>query len=131
MSAYEVLGHIRSIVEIVAVSPIVLWVLYVIVMYIKKSHVTNKYKAWEYLYVGILVLVFYLVDVFVNYTFMSFVLWELPKSWKEEKTVTERLNRYFFHDSGWRTLVTSWVGPVLLDRWDPRGKHVGYVEEGK
>ena len=128
MSAYEVLGFFRVGIEIVVFSPVLLWVLYVIVMFIKKRHMTNKYKAWEYLYAAPLVVAFFAVDIFVNYTFMSLVLWELPKSWKEEKTVTERLNRYYFTDHGWRTQITAWIGPLLLDRWDPNGKHVGYID---
>jgi hypothetical protein len=128
MSAYDVLSLLRVCIELVVFSPVLLWVLYVVVMWIKKRHMSYNYKAWEYIYAGPLVVTFYLVDVFVNYTFMSLVLWEFPKSWKEEKTVTERLDRYHFEDNGWRTQITAWVGPLLLDSWDPRGKHVGYTE---
>lgn len=84
------------------------------------------------MYAGPLVLAFYWLDVYVNYTIMSLFLWEFPKSWKEEKLVTERLTRYYFDKDGWRKQVTAWIGPLLLDPWDPNGKHVGYKPpEGK
>lgn len=128
MSAYELLGYIRLILEFIVASPVILWVLYFLVMKVKKHHLNNKYKPWEYLYAGPLVVTFYLVDVFVNYTFASLALWEWPKSWKEEKLVSERLTRYHLTDHGWRTQVTAWIGPLLLDRWDPDGKHIGNKE---
>lgn len=129
MSPFEV---IRTCIELTFLSPAVLWVLYFLLMQLKRSHLDNKWKTWEYMYAGPLVLAFYWLDVYVNYTIMSLFLWEFPKSWKEEKLVTERLTRYYFDKDGWRKQVTAWIGPLLLDPWDPNGKHVGYKPpEGK
>lgn len=128
MSLLEVFSYIRLLAELTVISPVLLWVFYATLMIVKERHPDNKYAAWEYLYAGPMVLFFYLVDVYVNYTIFSLLMWEFPKSWKEEKTVSERLDRYYHTDHGWRTQVTAWIGPILLDPWDPRGKHIGYEE---
>lgn len=131
MEFLSVLGvciFLLTVILFLAITLGILYILYRIVMRILRKHLDNKYKLWEYLWIVPVVVVAYLWDIGVNYTGASLLCWEFPKSWREEKTVSERLSRYKLTDCGWRSKYTAWIGPKLLDKWDPKGVHIGYVK---
>ena len=59
------------------------------------------------------------LDLFVNTTLMTIVLFEIPQEW----TVTSRLKRHHAESTGWRLAVVKFFEPVL-DPLDPSGDHV-------
>lgn len=96
---------------------LVLYILYRICMRIQRRHLNNKYSWYQYLWIVPIVVIGYIWDIYVNYVWATLLMWEFPLSWREEKTVSERLTRYKLTDCGWRSKYTAWIGPKLLDKW--------------
>lgn len=97
-------------------------------MRIQRKHLNNKYSWYQYLWIVPIVVIGYIWDIYVNYVWATLLMWEFPKSWQDEKTLSERLTRYKLTDCGWRSKYTTWIGPKLLDKWDPKGIHIGYIK---
>lgn len=96
-----------------------LWVFYLAVMNLKRARDAGTLSKTAHVMGAPVLLVGYLLDIAVNVTLMSVVLWEPPK----EFTVTARLKRHHKHSTGWRLAVVLWFEP-LLDPYDPSGDHV-------
>jgi hypothetical protein len=96
-----------------------LWIFFLVVMGLKRASdaglltKTAKVLGFPLLIIG------FVLDVFVNFTVMTVVLFEIP----QEFTVTSRLKRHNLFSTGWRKAVAKWVEP-LLDPYDPSGDHI-------
>lgn len=94
------------------VSPFLLWVFYLAVMNLKRNKENlvgvGRYAGATALAIG------YLLDAYVNFVILSFVLLEPPR----ELTVTSRLKRHYKRDGKWGQRVTLWFIP-LLEPYDP------------
>ena len=104
---------------VLALSPWLLWAMYVMVMGIYRAHLdkrlttTTKILALPWVVVG------YVLDVLVNVTVASLVFWEPP--W--ELLLTSRLQRHIDANHGWRHRRAQWICDRLLDPFDPTGNH--------
>jgi uncharacterized membrane protein YhaH (DUF805 family) len=97
----------------------ILWIFYLAVMNLKRVRdlglmsKTAKVLGYPVLLVG------YALDIFLNVTVMTLILFELPK----ETTISSRLKRHNRESTGWRKSVARWFEP-LLDPYDPSGDHI-------
>lgn len=96
-----------------------LWILYLAVMSLKRARKAGLLSRTAYA-LGLPVLALgLLLDLILNVTVMSIVLWDLPR----ETTITARLKRHHTDSGGWRLAVVKWLEP-LLDPYDPDGDHI-------
>ena len=95
------------------------WVAYLAVMSLARARAAGTLSKTGMVLGAPLLLVGYTLDVALNVTVISVVLWELPR----EATVTDRLRRHKKGSTGWRLTVVEWVEP-LLDPHDHRGDHI-------
>ncbi len=109
-----------ALVLTLAVSPWVLWAMYVMVMGIYRAHLDKRLTTVTTILAAPWVAIGYLVDALVNLTFASILFWEPP--W--ELLVTGRLKRHIAAISGgWRHRLAMWICDRLLDPFDPTGNH--------
>jgi hypothetical protein len=97
----------------------VLWVFYLAVMNLKRARDAGTLSKTAWVFGMPVLLVGYALDIAVNLTLMSLILWEPPK----EFTMTARLKRHHKQSTGWRLAVVLWFEP-LLDPYDPGGDHI-------
>lgn len=99
-----------------------LWVLYVFTMAFKRvydlgnMHWLPKILGWPVALCGIL------LDWLLDQTLFIVLFWDKAASKKE--LITGRLKRYKAGPDGKRKRVTMWLAKVLLDEYDPSGRHV-------
>lgn len=103
-----------------------LWVRYLAVMHLQEVrdagliHQDAVILAKTVLYTGLL------ADVLYNLTWAMVLFLDPPR----ELLVTTRLKRYKYGangsppETGWRLRRTDWFAEILLDDYDPSGKHV-------
>ena len=96
-----------------------LWVFFLACMNLKRAKEAGQLTKTALVFGTPVLWAGYLLDVFVNITLMTVVMWELPKEW----LVTDRLARHHKISTGWRLAVVLWFEP-LLDPYDPSGDHV-------
>lgn len=96
-----------------------LWVFYVATMNIKRASEMHELSKFTQCLCWPVVAFAWLLDCFVNWAFLSVILFEIP----QEYLVTDRLRRLDAFDTGWRKGVVHFFRP-LLDPFDPTGKHI-------
>ena len=95
------------------------WIFYLAVMSLSRAKKSGTLSTTAYV-LGLPVLIVGLaLDLLLNVTVMSLVLWEIPR----ETTVTARLKRHHKESTGWRLAVVLWFEPIL-DPFDPSGDHI-------
>lgn len=100
-------------------TPYLLWIFYLAVMNLKRARDAgrlHRVAAW----LGLPVLVVgYVLDVLVQVVPATIVFFDPPR----ELLLTTRLKRYKDR-TDWRGKVSAFMADVLLDDFDPSGKHV-------
>lgn len=107
------------LVAVLALSPWVLWALYVLVMGIYRAHLAKKLTRATYVVALPWVVVGLVADVLVNVFVASILFLEPPWEW----LVTDRLQRHLEATEGWRSRLARWICTHLLDVFDPSGRH--------
>jgi hypothetical protein len=102
-----------------ALSPWLLWALYVMVMGIYRAHLDKRLTPTTRVLAAPWVALGFAIDILVNFTFASVVFLEPPG----ELLVTSRLQRHSKAAFGWRRDLSVWVCSHLLDVFDPTGNH--------
>ena len=90
-------------------SPFFLWVYYLAVMNLKRAKGEGGLKGLTLYLGGLALAIGYLLDAYVNFLVLSFVLLEFPR----ELTVTSRLKRHYKRDGTWGKKVALWFVPLL------------------
>ena len=99
----------------------VLWILYIAVMALKRVGETTG-LTWPMKIFGLPLFVVGLgLDWFLNMTLFTVLFLELPLTCGE--LITGRLKRWR-HADGFRQKLSSWLAEMLLDSFDPSGRHV-------
>lgn len=99
----------------------VLWCFYIAVMAIKRVNDTVGLTMPMKVFSLPIVMTGILLDWMLNMTLFTVLFWELPASRGE--LVTGRLKRWR-HADGFRQKLSSWLATMLLDNFDPMGRHV-------
>lgn len=101
-----------------------LWLFFLAIMNLKRAKLAGTLSKTAAFFGYPLLFIGYVLDAFVNMTFMSIILLELPH-WNEgEVLVTDRLKRIRrTAPIGWRRNVADWFVP-LLNPYDPTGPHI-------
>ena len=110
-----------------------LWTLYLATMNLIRVHKSGTMSRTTYLLALPIVIVGYALDIAINMTLMTVILFELPQ-WRFNKTkrfgievewtVTARLSRHIHDSEGRRKSIALWFGSELLDQFDPSGRHL-------
>lgn len=100
-------------------TPYLLWLFYLAVMNLKAAREAGKLHRVARLMGVPILAVGYALDVFVNVVVATVAFMDLPR----ELLLTGRLKRYKGQDN-WRGKVSAFMADVLLDDFDPSGKHV-------
>jgi len=102
------------------------WIQYLAIMNLQRARDNGSLPpaavsiAMPLLYFGLL------CDFMLNVIWGTVMFLDLPR----EALLTSRLERYAFGRGstpaaiGWRLTLTDWLARVLLDPFDPRGRHV-------
>ena len=98
-----------------------LWPLYVFTMAMLRAKVDGKTNVFAWILAAPIVFTALALDIALNYTLFALLTWDFPK--KGEWTFSQRLSRLVRED-GWRGSLGRWVAKVLLDDYDPSGKHI-------
>lgn len=98
----------------------VLWIFYLAVMNLVRARDAGKLTRVAYCLGMPIFVVGLALDVFLNWTVLTVILFELPR----ETTMTARLRRHFQTPDTWRYAVAKWFGVNLLDAFDPSGAHI-------
>ena len=97
------------------------WIYFLAIMHLREARdagrLTGFAKALGYfnLFIGLL------LDTLVNFFVMTLLFLEFPK----EFLTTARLCRWYETEpTSWRGRLATWFGVILLNPFDPSGKHV-------
>lgn len=108
-----------DLVWIFPLSCVLMWVGYLALTNLERVRVAQGLTKPQRLLAGVLLFIFGLLDVLLNWTFCVLLFLELPR----EITVSRRCTRHFKAD-GWRGDVARWLGRHALDPFDHRGAHI-------
>lgn len=108
---YYVLGSLFS--------TYLLWIFYLAVMNLARAKREGKLNGFAKLLGTPVLFIGLLLDTFVNVFVMTLVLLEIP----EETLVSDRLSRHYTQDT-WRGAFARKFAELLLDPFDPSGKHL-------
>lgn len=100
-----------------------LWLFFLAGMNLKRAKEAGTLSKTAMVFGYPVVLIGYLIDFFVNTTFMTLLLLELPQWQRGEWLVTDRLKRIHTTGTGWRLSIAQWFVP-LLNPYDPDGNHI-------
>lgn len=100
-----------------------LWLFFLVAMNLKRAKEAGTLSKSAMVFGYPVVWLGYLIDFFVNTTFMTLLLLELPQWQSGELLVTDRLKRVHKTGSGWRLSIAVWFVP-LLNPYDPDGNHI-------
>lgn len=109
-----------ALILLVVFAPWLLWALYVMVMGVYRAKLDGRLTPLTTALAAPWLVLGYVVDVAVNFTFASLLFLEPP--W--ELLVTSRLQRHIQAGAGgWRHDLACWICDHLLDVFDPTGHH--------
>lgn len=107
------------IVAALALSPWLLWTLYVLIMGVHRARLAGRLSPVNLVMASPWILAGYAMDVLVNLTAATLLFAEWPGEW----LVTSRLKRHMLSAGGWRGALAHWICEKLLDPFDPAGHH--------
>lgn len=101
------------------VAAYLLWVCYLALCNVYRVKREGKLTKLQLVIASPLLLFGGLLDVAFNLVVGTVLLADVPQEW----TLSQRLSR-LNDDQGWRGKFARWAGEVLLDPFDPTGKHL-------
>jgi len=103
---------------------ILLFSWYLVAMwYLKRTHAIREEGFFIYYTVLIFVALGTITDVVYNIIFGTIIFMDIPRLWKNEYTLSQRLARIRFEGKGWRLKIADFVCEKLLNPRDPDGHH--------
>ena len=89
-------------------------------IYVYRLWLKNALNLWNKVLFAPLLIAFFLIDVFLNWTLLVLVMGVPPNYCA---TISERFEIYHEGDKGWRGAVATFVCERLLNTIDPSGQH--------
>jgi len=89
-------------------------------IYVYRLWLKDSLNIWNKVLFAPLLIGFYCLDVFLNWTLLVFIMGVPPNNCA---TISERLATYHEGDKGWRGSVATFVCEKLLNTIDPSQQH--------
>jgi hypothetical protein len=103
-----------------------LWVHYLAIMNLQRVRDAGKLTNAARIFGTIVALFGKALNIFLNFTLFSLVVWDLPR----ELMITSHLNRILLDTTApaWKRSLCTWICTQLLDAFDPTGAHCACQE---
>jgi hypothetical protein len=96
---------------------------FVAMWFLRRQHPVREQGVLVYYPILAFVFLGVITDCVFNWTFGSILFMDVPRVWKGELTLSQRMHRIRKTGTGWRLMIADYVCERLLNPRDPDGHH--------